>query len=48
MASFSCYSGLARQGLLFHELDSICASRKTASRNYCKTLSAIQLSDQNL
>jgi hypothetical protein len=42
MALFSCYSGLARQDLIFHELDSIGPSRKTASENYCKTLSAIQ------
>jgi hypothetical protein len=48
MALFSCYSGLARQDLIFHELDSIGPSRKTASENYCKTLSAIQRSNQKL
>jgi len=40
MASFSCYSSLARQDLLFHELDSIGATRKTASKNFCKRMSA--------
>jgi len=48
MASFSCYSGLTRQDLLFHELDSIYASRKTEFGNYCKTFSAIQRPDQKL
>jgi len=48
MALFSCYSGLARQDLLFHELDSIGTSSKTTFENYCKTLSAIQRLDQKL
>jgi hypothetical protein len=96
IALFTCYSGLAPQGLLFNELgfhryykenslrkllwnferdptvgsklwpfsafipvwrdmtssstsrDSIGTTRKMASRNYCKTLSAIQRSDQML
>jgi hypothetical protein len=46
MALFSCYSGLARQDLLFHQVDSLGTSRKTGYGNYCKTLSAIQRSDQ--
>jgi len=46
MASFTCYSGLAQQDLLFHELDSICASKKMVSGNYCTTSSTIQRSDQ--
>jgi hypothetical protein len=45
MALFTCYSGLAPQGLLF---DSIGTTRKTSFGNYCKTLSAIKRSDQKL
>ena len=48
MAFFNCSSGLARQVLLFHQVDSICISRKMGSRNYCKYLSAIQCTDQKL
>jgi hypothetical protein len=45
---FSCFSGLARPDLLFHHVDSIGNSRKAGSENNCKTLSAIQRSDQKL
>ena len=48
MNLFSSYSSLARQGLLFHQLDSIGTSRKTGSENYCKYLSMIQRFDQKL
>ena len=48
MAPFSCFSGLARQDLLLTSRDSVGSLRKTASGNYCKTLSAIQRSDQKL
>ena len=46
MALFSCYSGLAQKDLLFHQVDYLGTPRKTASGTYCKTLSAIQRSDQ--
>ena len=48
MALFSCYSGLEQQDLFSAIKDSMGNTRKTASGNYCKTLSAIQRSDQKL
>ena len=48
MALFSCYSGLARQDLLFHQVDCLRTSRKKGSGNYCKTLNAIERWDQKL
>jgi proteasome lid subunit RPN8/RPN11 len=48
MALFSCYSGLARQDVLFLQVDSIGTSRNKSSGNCCKTVSAIQRSVQNL
>jgi len=48
LALFSCYSGLARQDLLFHQVVCLGNSRKTGSGNYCKTLNAIQRWDQKL
>jgi len=48
MTLFNCYSGLARQDLLFRQVDSIGTSRKTGSRNYCKYLGAIQRPDKTL
>jgi hypothetical protein len=48
MALFSCYSGLVRQDVLFVQVDSIGTSRNTGSGNCCKTVRAIQRSDQKL
>jgi len=46
LSLFSYYSGLARQDLLFHQVEFFGTSRKTGSGNYCKTLNAIQRWDQ--
>jgi hypothetical protein len=49
MALYSCYSSLARQDLVLNEKGlKRLYTRKSSSRNYCKTLSAIQWSDQKL
>jgi len=48
MAVFSCYSGLARQDLLFNDKGFQRSSKETASGNYCKNLSSSQRSDQKL
>jgi hypothetical protein len=48
MALFSFYSGLERHDIISTSRDSIGTTRKTASGNYCETVSAIQRSDQML
>jgi hypothetical protein len=48
MALFSCYTGLARQDLLFRSSDSMGTTMKMAFVIYSKTFSAIQRSDQKV
>ena len=48
MALFRCYSSLVRQDLLFNEKRFHRYKKENASGNYCKTLSAIQRSDNKL